>query len=58
MIGLALQLLVVYVPALQSWFHTMALSPRDLGLALLGSVGVFAFIEIGKLVTGRPRSGP
>jgi Ca2+-transporting ATPase len=54
-LGLALQLLVVYLPVLQGWFHTVALTPRDLGLALLGSLGVFAFIEIGKLLASRSR---
>jgi Ca2+-transporting ATPase len=51
--GLALQLLVVYVPELQSWFHTVALSPRDLGLAVLTSLGLFACVEAGKLATRR-----
>ncbi len=37
-----LQLLVIYVPALQTVFKTTALSPRDLGIAL--AVGLLALI--------------
>lgn len=45
-----LQLVVVYVPPLQPVFRTLGLSPADLGLCVAVSVGVFAVMEIEKLV--------
>jgi uncharacterized membrane protein (DUF485 family) len=43
-----LQLSVIYLPSLQSFFSTKPLSPVDLAIALAVGVIVFAAIEVGK----------
>jgi Ca2+-transporting ATPase len=50
-----LQLAVVYLPFLQSIFHTTALSLRDLGLSLAISLVVFGAVEIEKWLTRRAK---
>ena len=52
---LALQLAVVYVPALQRLFTTMGLSPGDLALSLILSTLVFWGVELEKWLA-RPRA--
>ena len=49
-LGLVLQLLLIYVPFFQRIFSTQALSGRDLGICLVASVIVFAVVEIYKWV--------
>lgn len=46
--GAALQFAVVFVPQLQSYFHTVRLSARDCGIAIAVSSLVFIAIEIWK----------
>jgi Ca2+-transporting ATPase len=45
-----LQLALIYVPFLQKIFNTVALSPRDLGVALVLSSSVFIAVEIEKWI--------
>ena len=45
---LLLQLMVIYIPALQSVFGTVALSAGDLGLALVLSSVIFWAAEVEK----------
>jgi Ca2+-transporting ATPase len=52
---LVLQLAVIYVPFLQDFFNTDALSLRDLGLSLVLSTVVFWAVEAAKWI-GRMRS--
>ncbi|MFC1618255.1 cation-translocating P-type ATPase [Patescibacteria group bacterium] len=47
--GLALQLLAVYLPALQRVFHTVSLGWDDWGLILLSALAVIVTIEIVKV---------
>lgn len=49
----ALQLLVVYVPALQTLFETEALGAGELGLVLVASTGAFWAVELEKVVRRR-----
>ena len=49
-VGAALQLAVIYVPLFQNFFHTVALEPGDLVLAILVSSFAFVSMEISKLV--------
>ena len=48
--GAVLQFAVIYLPALQKFFHTVALEPGDLVLVILASSFAFASMEISKLV--------
>jgi Ca2+-transporting ATPase len=48
-----LQLAVVYVPFLQEFFQTRALTPGDLGLTLAASSLVFIILELEKWVVAR-----
>jgi Ca2+-transporting ATPase len=50
LIAVALQLAIIYVPALNALFGTQALGPAELGLALTGAIAVFAVVEIEKWV--------
>ncbi|MFQ5435104.1 MAG: cation-translocating P-type ATPase, partial [Anaerolineae bacterium] len=43
-----LQLALIYLPFLQKFFRTMALSPRDLAISLLASSVVFFAVELEK----------
>jgi Ca2+-transporting ATPase len=52
---LVLQLAVVYVPFLQTFFETSALSAWDLGLALVSSSVVFWGVELEKWFLRRKR---
>jgi Ca2+-transporting ATPase len=45
-----LQLALIYVPFLQQFFGTKPLAPRDLMIALVFSLIVFAAVEIEKLI--------
>jgi Ca2+-transporting ATPase len=56
LITVILQLAVIYSPLLHPFFHTEALTGRDLGIALLASTTVFWAIEAGKWL--RRRRGP
>jgi hypothetical protein len=50
-----LQLIVLYVPFLSSFFGLVPLSLCDLSIALAGGVVVFAVLELGKLKHSRAR---
>jgi Ca2+-transporting ATPase len=56
-VTIALQLAVVYVPALQAIFGTRPLAPVDLALAALAGGLVFAGLETEKLLARRARGG-
>lgn len=45
-----LQMMLIYVPFLQKIFSTVALAPRDLGVALVLSTSVFIAVEIEKWI--------
>jgi len=51
LLTVASQMLVVYVPALQKVFKTVALSPVDMGLCFAAAAMVFVVIELNKLLT-------
>jgi len=46
-----LQAAVIYVPFLQKFFRTSALSFRELGICLLVGFAIFAVVELKKLIT-------
>jgi Ca2+-transporting ATPase len=50
-LSLTLTMLLLYVPSLQSPFHTYGLSPADWGMAVLAGSTVFIVVEIAKLIT-------
>ena len=52
-ISLAGQLAVTYVPFLQKVFHTVALTPLELGLAIAACVLLFFLSEFAKRVDAR-----
>ena len=47
-IAIALQLMIIYVPALNRLFKTQALSATELALTVAGAVSVFAVVEVEK----------
>jgi Ca2+-transporting ATPase len=53
-IAIALQLAIIYVPALNRLFKTQALSAAELALTVAGALGVFAVVETEKWI-GRRR---
>lgn len=53
LITFLLQLALIYVPFLQGFFSTVALSPRDLGISLLASTSIFIAVEIEKALRRR-----
>jgi Ca2+-transporting ATPase len=55
--SLLLQMAVVYVPFLQSVFHTVALSGKDLGISLALSTAVFWLAELEKALRRRGVKG-
>jgi Ca2+-transporting ATPase len=55
-LGLLLQTAIVYVPLLQSIFHTVSLTAGDLALALLCSATVLIMFELTKPLRRRPTS--
>jgi Ca2+-transporting ATPase len=48
-ISFLLQLVVIYVPFFQDFFHTVSLSGKDLAVSLISSTSVFWVIELEKL---------
>ena len=52
----ALQLALIYVPFLQSFFKTTPLPAKDLGLAIVLSLVVFLAVEFEKWLSRQPRS--
>jgi Ca2+-transporting ATPase len=48
LIAVALQLAIIYVPALNALFGTQALAPAELGLTFTGAAIVFAAVEVEK----------
>jgi Ca2+-transporting ATPase len=57
LLTLVLQLAVVYAPALQHLFHTVALSPGELAASLLLSTSVFWGVELEKWLARRRGQG-
>jgi Ca2+-transporting ATPase len=55
-LGLLLQVATVYVPLLQPVFHTVPLTARDFGLALLCSATVLVLFELTKPLRRHPKS--
>ena len=53
MLGLVLQLLLIYVPVFQTVFKTQPLSMPDLFICLIASAVVFVVLELSKLVKRR-----
>ncbi len=53
MLGLVLQLLLIYVPVFQTVFKTQPLSMQDLFVCLIASAVVFVVLELSKLVKRR-----
>jgi Ca2+-transporting ATPase len=54
-IAIALQLAIIYVPALNRLFKTQPLSATELALTVAGAVSVFAVVEAEKWVGRRRR---
>ena len=54
-VGLSLLMtaLVIYLPPLQSLFHTYGLSPKDWGLAIGLALTIFIVVEIAKFIASR-----
>jgi len=52
-----LQLAVIYVPFLQGFFETVALSPLQLAVCFLLSLAMVAALELRKALAGRKRRG-
>jgi Ca2+-transporting ATPase len=52
---LAVQLLILYLPVLQTLFDTQALSPVQLGAVLAASTVAFIAVEIEKWVRRAPQ---
>jgi Ca2+-transporting ATPase len=52
-ISLVLQVAVIYTPLLQSFFHTVALSGKDLALSFVLSTSVFWLVEAEKWIRRR-----
>lgn len=52
-IGILLQMAVIYVPILQPFFHTVALSAGDMLIAYLFALPAFVAVEIGKFFRTR-----
>ena len=55
LLSIAVQLGIIYVPALQSVFHTQALGGNELSFCLLMSLVVFATVELGKILFRKSR---
>jgi P-type Ca2+ transporter type 2C len=49
----AVQLAILYVPALQRLFDTQALSPAQLALVLVASTAAFVAVEVEKWISRR-----
>ena len=53
-LAIALQLAIIYVPALNRLFKTQALSATELALTFTGAAAVFAVVEVEKWFWRRP----